>query len=553
MDDEKKPLTFIEQIVEDDLKNKTVTKIVTRFPPEPNGYLHIGHIKAICISFDIAEKYNGVCHLRMDDTNPDKEEGEFISQIKEDIKWLGFKYYQDKVYYASDYYQKMYEIAVNLIKEGLAYVDDLSADDIKKYRGTLTEKGIESPSRKRSIEENLQLFEEMKEGKHAEGKYILRAKIDMASPNINMRDPAIYRIKFASHPRTGNTWCIYPMYDFAHPIEDAIEGITHSLCTLEFEDHRPLYNWFCEHDGIECFPKQREFSRLNLTYTVMSKRFLREMVEKNYVDGWDDPRMPTISGARRRGYTPNSLRDFVKRVGATKVEGIVDYSLLEFCVREDLNKNANRYMAVLDPIKLIIDNYPSGKTEIIETVNNPEKEESGTRKMTFSKELYIERDDFMENPVKGWHRMEIGKEVRLKSAYYVTTTSIEKDENGSIIALHATYDPESKGGDTADKRKVKGTIHWVDSKTAVDAKVCLYDKLFLEEHPGERTGNYLDDLNKDSLKVVNAKVEKLLANAKVDEPVQFMRMGYFVRDSKSDDLVFNRTVTLKDTWAKQKN
>lgn len=343
------------------------------------------------------------------------------------------------------------------------------------------------------------------------------------------------------------------MYDFAHPIEDAIEGITHSLCTLEFEDHRPLYNWFCEHDGIECYPKQREFSRLNLTYTVMSKRFLREMVEKHYVDGWDDPRMPTISAARRRGYTPESLRDFVKRVGTTKVEGMVDFSLLEFCVREDLNKRANRYMAVLDPIKLIIDNYPSDKTEIIETINNPEDENSTTRKMTFSKELYIEREDFAETPIKGWHRMEIGKEVRLKSAYYVTTTSVEKDANGNIIALHATYDPESKGGDTKDGRKVKGTIHWVDSKTAVDAEVRLYDKLFKEEHPGERTGNYLDDLNENSLKVVNAKVEKALESASKDTPVQFMRMGYFVRDSKSDNLVFNRTVTLKDTWAKQKN
>ena len=552
MDDEKRPLTFIEQIVEDDLNSGHVKSIVTRFPPEPNGYLHIGHIKAICISFEIAKKYGGVCHLRMDDTNPDKEEGEFISQIQKDISWLGFSW-GDKVYYASDYYQKMYEIAVNPIKEGLAYVDDLSAEEIKKYRGTLTEKGVESPSRNRSIEENLRLFEEMKDGKHPEGKYILRAKIDMASPNINMRDPAIYRIKFASHPRTENKWCIYPMYDFAHPIEDAIEGITHSLCTLEFEDHRPLYNWFCEHDGIECYPKQREFSRLNLTYTVMSKRFLREMVEKHYVDGWDDPRMPTISAARRRGYTPQSLRDFVKRVGTTKVEGTIDFSLLEFCVREDLNKNANRYMAVLDPIKLIIDNYPEDESEIIETINNPEAETPTTRKITFSRELYIEREDFTETPIKGWHRMEIGKEVRLKSAYYVTTTSVDKDENGKITAIHATYDPLSKGGDTKDGRKVKGTIHWVDSKTAKDAEVRLYDKLFKEEHPGERTGNYLDDLNKDSLKVVNAKVEEALLNAKVDEPVQFMRMGYFVRDSRSNDLVFNRTVTLKDTWAKTKN
>ena len=547
--EEKKPLSFIEQIVENDLKSGEVKEIVTRFPPEPNGYLHIGHLKAINISFSIAKKYNGICHLRMDDTNPEKEDGEYISSIEQDIKWLGFDW-GDKVYFASDYYEQMYDIAVNLIKEGLAYVDDLSPEEIKKYRGTLTEKGKESPSRSRSISENLRLFEEMKNGLHPEGKYILRAKIDMSSPNINMRDPAIYRIRYAEHPRTGKKWCIYPMYDFAHPIEDAIEGITHSICTLEFEDHRPLYNWFCEHDDIECYPKQREFSRLNITYTVMSKRHLRELVEKGYVDGWDDPRMPTISAARRRGFTTASLIDFASRVGTTKVEGIVDYSLLEFCAREDLNKKALRYMAVLDPVKVVIDNYPEGKEETFTTANNPENESDGEREIPFSREIYIEKSDFMEVPVKGYHRLYIGGEVRLKRAYYITATSVEKDDQGNITLIHATYDPLSKGGDTKDGRKVKGTIHWVDASKAADAKVRLYDKLFTEEVPGAKTGNYLDDLNKDSLKELNAKVEKDMLNIAPGVPLQFMRMGYFTRDSKSEEIVFNRTVTLKDTWAK---
>lgn len=544
-----KPLSFIEQIIENDLASGEVKKVITRFPPEPNGYLHLGHIKAICLNFTMAKKYNGICHLRMDDTNPEKEEDEYISSIQEDIKWLGFDWGKH-LYYASDYYEQMYQIAVSLIKEGKAYVDDLSPEEIRAYRGNLTEKGKESPSRKRSIEENLRLFEEMKEGKHEEGKYVLRAKIDMSSPNINMRDPAIYRIRFSSHPRTGNKWCIYPMYDFAHPIEDAIEGITHSLCTLEFEDHRPLYNWFCENDNIECYPKQREFSRLNLTYTVMSKRFLLKMVKEGYVDGWDDPRMPTVCGARRRGYTPFALRDFASRVGTTKVEGTVDYSLLEFCVREDLNKKADRYMAVLDPIKLIIDNYPENQSEKITIENNPEDGSKGKREMSFSKVLYIERSDFTAEPIKGWHRMELGREVRLKSAYYVTTTSVERDKDGNITALHATYDPLSKGGETPDGRKVKGTIHWVDSKTAKDAEVRLYDKLFTEEHPGEKTGDYLDDLNPNSVTVVNAKIEEALLKADPKENVQFMRMGYFIRDSKSKSVVFNRTVTLKDSFKK---
>lgn len=549
MDTNDKPNSFIEDIIEEDLKNKSVKKIITRFPPEPNGYLHLGHIKAVYINFFMAKKYNGECHLRMDDTNPEREEGEYIDSIQEDIKWLGFDWGKH-LYFASDYYDKMYEIAVNLIKNGKAYVDNSSVEEIKAMRGTLTEKGKESPSRNRSIDENLTLFENMKNGKYKEGEYVLRAKIDMASPNINMRDPIIYRIRYTEHPRTGKKWCIYPMYDFAHPIEDAIEGITHSLCTLEFEDHRPLYNWFCENDDIACYPKQREFSRLNLTYTVMSKRFLREMVESGRVDGWDDPRMPTISGARRRGYTPESLRDFVSRVGTTKVEGMVDLSLLEFCVREDLNKKAPRYMAVLDPIKLIIDNYPEGQTETITTPNNPEDPSMGERKVSFSRELYIERDDFMETPPKGWHRMEIGKEVRLKSAYYVTTTSVEKDKNGNITVLHATYDPASKGGDTKDGRKVKGTIHWVDANNSEDSKVNIYETLFTEAHPGEKTGNYLDDLNPNSLKVVNAKVEKILTTVNKGESVQFMRLGYFIRDTKDKGLTFNRTCTLKDTWSK---
>ncbi|HIV99408.1 MAG TPA: glutamine--tRNA ligase/YqeY domain fusion protein [Candidatus Ornithospirochaeta avicola] len=552
-----KPLNFIEKIIEDDLKNKRVPddRIVTRFPPEPNGYLHIGHIKSICINFGLAEKYGGVCHLRLDDTNPEKEEDEYIQAIKSDIRWLGFDWGKNE-YYASDYYDRLYEIALRLIKEGKAYVDSLSAEDMKKYRGTLTEPGINSPDRDRSIEENLRLFQEMKEGKHPEGSYTLRAKIDMASPNINLRDPALYRIKYATHPRTGDKWCIYPMYDFTHPISDAIEGITHSICTLEFEDHRPAYDWATEIDGIEHTPHQYEFARLNINYLLMSKRKLLYLVKNNYVSGWDDPRMPTISGIRRRGYSPESMKDFVQRVGVAKVEGVVDYALMEFCVREDLNKRAKRLMAVLDPVKVIIDNYPEEKIEYFEAVDNPEDENSSTHKMPFTREIYIEREDFMEVPVKGYHRLYIGNEIRLKGAYYIKATSCEKDENGKVSVIHATYDPESRGGETADKRKVKGTSHWVSAKYNIKAEVRQYDKLFKAENPGMSTGNYLDDINPESLIVISdAYIEKEAENAKVGDYLQFVRNGYYCvdsKDSKEDHMVFNRTCTLKDSWAKQK-
>ena len=554
---EKSPQNFLERIIEDDLANKRVPNdtIVTRFPPEPNGYLHIGHIKSICLNFGLAQKYQGRCHLRFDDTNPEKEDMEYINSIKEDIAWLGFDW-GDYEYHASDYYQQLYEIAVDLIKKGKAYVDSLSAEQMREYRGTLTEPGKNSPDRERSIEENLQLFEEMHQGKHPEGSYILRAKIDMASPNLNLRDPALYRIKFASHPRTGDTWCIYPMYDFTHPISDAIEGITHSICTLEFEDHRPAYDWATSIDNIDHAPRQYEFARLNINYLVMSKRRLLNLVKLGIVDGWDDPRMPTISGIRRRGYSPQSMRDFISRIGVAKVEGVVDYSLMEFCVREDLNKRAERLMVVLDPLKLIIDNYPQDKVEYFEAVNNPEDPESETHLIPFSRELYIEREDFMEVPAKGYHRLYPGNEIRLKYAYYVTATDVVKDENGTIIAVHCTYDPESRGGSTVDNRKVKGTSHWVSATEGATIEVRLYDKLFKTEYPGEATGNYLDDLNPDSLKILtNAKAEPEILKAKVGDYLQFIRNGYFCvdnKDSTSEHPVFNRTVTLKDSWAKLK-
>ena len=552
-----RPLNFIEKIIEDDLAAGRVPNntIVTRFPPEPNGYLHIGHIKSICLNFGLAEKYHGRCHLRMDDTNPAKEDMEYIDSIKKDIRWLGFDWGEHE-YYASDYYDKLYEIALRLIKEGKAYVDSLSAEEMKEYRGTLTEPGKNSPDRDRSIEENLRLFEEMREGKYPEGKYTLRAKIDMASPNINLRDPALYRIKYATHPRTGDKWCIYPMYDFTHPISDAIEGITHSICTLEFEDHRPAYDWATSIDGIDATPHQYEFARLNINYLLMSKRKLLYLVQNNFVTGWDDPRMPTISGIRRRGYSPEAMKDFVSRIGVAKVESTVDYSLMEFCVREDLNKRAKRLMAVLDPLKVVIDNYPDGKVEYFDAENNPEDPNSGTHRVAFSKNIYIEREDFMEEPVKGYHRLYIGNEVRLKYAYYIKATSIEKDSSSAIIAVHCTYDPESRGGQTADGRKVKGTSHWVSADHALNAEVRQYDKLFKAENPGAATGNYLDDLNPDSLLVLdNVYIEEEAKNAKVGDYLQFIRNGYYCvdeKDSKADHMVFNRTCTLKDSWAKQK-
>ena len=552
-----RPLNFIEKIIEDDLKNGRVpnNEIVTRFPPEPNGYLHIGHIKSICLNFSLAEKYHGRCHLRLDDTNPAKEENEYIDAIKDDIRWLGFDWGEHE-YYASDYYDQLYEIAVRLIREGKAYVDSLSADEMKEYRGTLTEPGRNSPDRDRPIEENLRLFEEMRQGLHPEGSYTLRAKIDMASPNMNLRDPALYRIKFAHHPRTGDKWGIYPMYDFTHPISDAIEGITHSICTLEFEDHRPAYDWATGIDGIEHTPHQYEFARLNITYCLMSKRKLLYLVNNGLVSGWDDPRMPTIAGIRRRGYSPESMKDFVSRVGVAKVEGVVDFSLMEFCVREDLNRKARRLMAVLDPVEVVIDNYPDDQVEYFEAENNPEDAEAGTHEVAFSKHILIEREDFMENPVKGYHRLYIGNEIRLKYAYYITATGVEKDDDGNITLIHATYDPLSRGGQTPDGRKVRGTSHWVSKDHCIKAEVRQYDKLFKSENPGQETGNYLDDLNPQSLVVIPcACIEAEAANAKVSDYLQFIRNGYYCvdsRDSRPDRMVFNRTVTLKDSWAKQK-
>ena len=554
---ETKPLNFIEKIIEDDLREGRVPNdtIVTRFPPEPNGYLHIGHIKSICLNFGLAEKYKGICHLRLDDTNPAKEDMEYINSIKDDIHWLGFDWGEHE-YYASDYYDQLYEIALDLIRKGKAYVDSLSPEEMKEYRGTLTEPGKNSPDRDRSIEENMDLFLRMKNGEFPEGKYTLRAKIDMASPNINMRDPALYRIKYAEHPRTGNKWCIYPMYDFTHPISDAIEGITHSICTLEFEDHRPAYDWATSIDNIEHTHHQYEFARLNITYCLMSKRRLLYLVNNNFVSGWDDPRMPTVSGIRRRGYSPEAMKDFVSRVGVAKVEGMVDFSLMEFCVREDLNKRAKRLMAVLDPLKIIIDNYPEDKVEYFESDNNPEDPQSGKHSMAFTKELYIEREDFMEVPVKGYHRLYPGNEIRLKGAYYIKAVSIDKDSDGNIIAVHCTYDEESRGGETPDGRKVKGTSHWVSAKYNLKAEVRQYDKLFKAEIPGQATGNYLDDINPDSLVVLNnAVIEEEGKKSKVGDYIQFVRNGYYCVDSKDstpEHMVFNRTVTLKDSWSKMK-
>ena len=554
---EDRPLNFIEKIIEDDLREGRVpdNTIVTRFPPEPNGYLHIGHIKAITLNFSLAEKYGGRCHLRLDDTNPAKEDMEYIDAIKEDIHWLGFDWGEYE-YYASDYYDQLYEIALNLIKEGKAYVDSLSPEQMKEYRGTLTEPGRNSPDRDRPIEENMDLFLRMRNGEFPEGTYTLRAKIDMASPNINMRDPALYRIKFSEHPRTGNKWCIYPMYDFTHPISDAIEGVTHSICTLEFEDHRPAYDWATSIDLIDHTPHQYEFARLNINYLLMSKRRLLYLVNNNFVDGWDDPRMPTIAGIRRKGYSPESMKDFVSRIGVAKVESVVDYSLMEFCVREDLNKRAKRLMAVLDPLLLIIDNYPEGQTETFLADNNPEDPESGKHEVVFSRELYIEREDFMEVPVKGYHRLYPGNEIRLKYAYYVTAASVDKDEEGNIVAVHCVYDPESKGGTTTDGRKVRGTSHWVSKDACITAEVRQYDKLFKAETPGAATGNYLDDLNPDSLIIIpEAKIEQEAASAKPGEYLQFIRTGYYMADSKAakeGKLVFNRTCTLKDSWSKLK-
>lgn len=554
--EEKTGKNFIERIIEKDLaEGKHGGKVITRFPPEPNGYLHIGHAKSICLNFGLAQTYGGRCHLRFDDTNPAKEELEYIESIKEDIKWLGFDWGEHE-YYASDYFEKLYDVAVKLIKEGKAYVDSLSAEQVKEYRGTLTEPGKNSPDRDRSVEENLKLFEQMREGKFEDGTYVLRAKIDMASPNLNMRDPALYRIKRIKHHRTGDTWTIYPMYDFTHPLSDALEDITHSICTLEFEDHRPLYDWAVENSGIEHQPKQYEFARLNLNYTVMSKRKLLSLVQQKYVSGWDDPRMPTISGLRRRGYSPEAIREFARRIGVAKTNSVVDYALLDHCLRDDLNKRAKRVMAILDPLKVVITNYPEDQVEWFDADNNPEDPEAGTRKIPFSKVVYIEREDFMENPPKKYFRLYPGNEIRLKHAYYITCTDVIKDDDGNITEVHCTYDPESKGGGTPDGRKVRGTSHWVSASHALSGEIRLYDRLFTEEFPGERTGNFLNDINPESVTInTECKLEPSLREAQPGEYLQFMRTGYFVADSKDsspDHLVFNRTIELRDSWAKMK-
>ena len=546
-----KPFNFIEEIVESDLEtNKYEGRVHTRFPPEPNGYLHIGHAKSICLNFGIAEKYEGMCNLRFDDTNPLKEGEEFVESIKEDVKWLGFDW-EDRLYFASDYFEQMYKYAVQLIKKGKAYVDDLSPEEIREHRGTLTEPGKESPYRNRTVEKNLELFERMRKGEFEEGSKTLRAKIDMAHPNLNMRDPVMYRIIKKPHYRQGEKWYIYPTYDWAHCLEDSIELITHSLCTLEFADHRILYEWFLEQLGIYK-PQQIEFGRLNLKYTVLSKRKLTILVQKGIVSGWDDPRMPTIAGLRRRGYTPEAIRDFVERTGVSRTDSVVEYSLLEHCIREDLNKRASRVMAVLDPVKLIIDNYPDDKVEWLDAENNPEDSNAGTRRIPFCKELFIERDDFMENPPKKFFRLAPGREVRLKHAYYVTCTDVVKDENGNIKEIHCVYDPESKGGWTKDGRKVKGTLHWVSARHCLTAEVRLYEHLFTKENPDEDE-DFLKNINPNSLIVLNnCMIEPSLNDAKVGDKFQFLRKGYFCVDKSSKDnhLVFNRIVTLKDTWAK---
>jgi len=554
----KKSSNFITEIIDEHLKtNKFQGKVHTRFPPEPNGYLHIGHAKSICLNFGLARDYNGLCNLRFDDTNPTKEDVEYVDSIKEDIKWLGFTW-DDREYYASDYFDKLYEFAVQLIKKGKAYVDSSSAEEIKSLRGTPTEPGKNSSYRDRPIEENLELFEKMKNGEFKEGECVLRAKIDMASPNLNMRDPIMYRIRFAEHHRTGNKWCIYPTYDWAHGQSDSIEGITHSICTLEFENHRPLYNWFIEELGIH-HSQQIEFARLNLNYTVMSKRKLLKLVEDKIVDGWDDPRMPTISGLRRRGYTPESIRNFAEGVGVAKRDNTIDVALLEFRVREDLNKKAQRVMSVLRPLKVVITNYPEDKVEIMEAVNNPEDETMGTREVPFTKEIYIEQDDFMEDPPKKYFRLSPGNEVRLRYAYIIKCEEVIKDSEGNITELRCTYDPETKSGHDTSGKKVKATIHWVSAKHAVNAEVRLYDRLFSYEDPaGAKEKDFMEYLNPSSLEILNdCKLEPYLKNARKGDKFQFERLGYFCVDTKyttDEKLVFNRTVTLRDTWAKiQKN
>jgi len=547
------PSSFIRDIIVEDLKaSKHNGRVQTRFPPEPNGYLHIGHAKAICIDFGLADEFGGHTNLRFDDTNPEKEETEYVESIKADVTWLGFKW--DGLFYASDYFDQLYEWAIKLIKDGKAYVDDLTADEIRKHRGTLTEPGKDSPYRNRSAEENLNLFERMRGGEFPDGSRVLRAKIDMASPNLNMRDPVMYRILHAEHHRTGSKWCIYPMYDYAHGESDSIERITHSLCTLEFEDHRPLYNWFIEQLGI--FPsRQIEFDRLNLTYTLLSKRKLLQLVQEGRVSGWDDPRMPTLGGIRRRGYTPEAVRNFCGAIGVSKTNGSIELAMLEHFVREDLNKRAPRVMAVLRPLKVVIDNYPEIQVEEMEAVNNPEDASAGSRKVPVSRVLYIEQDDFREIPPKGYFRLSPGREVRLRYAYFITCQSVVKNAKGEVVEVHCTYDPASRGGNSPDGRKVKSTIHWVSATHAIDAEVRIYENLFTKENPGdvEEGQDFTANLNPNSLEVISdAKLEPSLANAAVGVRYQFERLGYFCvdLDSKPGKTVFNRTVALKDTWAK---
>ncbi|MFB6455519.1 glutamine--tRNA ligase/YqeY domain fusion protein [Chitinophaga sp. Hz27] len=549
---EERSLNFLEQIVEEDLASgATGGRVLTRFPPEPNGYLHIGHAKSICLNFGLAQKYNGKTNLRFDDTNPVTEDTEYVESIKADIQWLGFEW--EKELYASDYFEQLYQYAVELIKKGLAYVEDATAEEIAAMKGTPTTPGTNSPARSRSVEENLDLFERMRKGEFKDGEKTLRAKIDMAAPNMHMRDPLMYRIKHAHHHRTGDKWCIYPMYDFAHGQSDSIENITHSVCTLEFIPHRPLYDWFIKE--LDIFPShQYEFARLNLNYTVMSKRKLKQLVEEGIVNGWDDPRMPTISGLRRRGYTPASIRNLCERVGIQKRDNIIEYSLLEFCIREELNRTANRAMAVLDPVKLVITNYPEDLVEELEAENNPEDPNSGTRKLYFSNTLYIEREDFMENPPKKYFRLGPGMMVRLKNAYIIKGESVEKDADGNITTIYATYLPESKSGGDTSGLTVKGTIHWVSAAHAATAEVRVYDRLFNVENPNSEEGDFKSYINKDSLQVItNAYVEPGLLNAKPGDRFQFMRKGYFSvdPDSTPEKIVFNRTVTLKDSWVKE--
>jgi glutaminyl-tRNA synthetase len=552
----KKSLNFIEQIIEDDLKMGKHQEIITRFPPEPNGYLHIGHAKSIILNFGLTQTFGGKTNLRFDDTNPEKEDIEYVDSILEDVKWLGFEW-NGEVRYASDYFDQLFEWAVKFIKEGKAYVDDQSGEEISGTRGTPTRPGLESPYRNRPVKENLDLFLRMKNGEYKDGEKVLRAKIDMSSPNMQMRDPVMYRIKHAHHHRTGNKWCIYPMYDYTHGQSDYIEGITHSICTLEFENHRPLYDWFLDnlHEEGKTRPRQIEFARLNMNYTVMSKRKLAELVEKKYVSGWDDPRMPTISGLRRRGFTPKSLKIFAEKVGVAKRENIIDFGLLEYSIREDLNKTAPRIMVVLNPLKVTLSNYPDAKTELLKAVNNPEEPSAGEREVPFSKTLYIEREDFMEIPEKNYFRLKPGGEVRLRYAYFITCNEIIKDNKGNIIELICTYDPDSKGGNSPDGRKVKGTIHWVSAEHAVDIEVREYDRLFLDEAPDSHKDiDFKEFINHTSLTVLNnCKSEPFIKNSKIGDTFQFERKAYFCKDKDSDESlsVFNRTVTLKDSWQKK--